>query len=72
METTDGFGGFKKLDYFPNVALAVSKTGRLEVGKVYEAPAGWHWGSKAAVVAIMGGGQVERQPGRLGWRCIIS
>ena len=61
METTDGFGGFKKLDYFPNVALAVSKAGKLEVGKVYEAPAGWHWGSTAEVAAIMwhGGEQVR-------------
>ena len=62
MDTTDGFGGFKKLDYFPNVALAVSKTGEMEVGKVYEAPAGWHWGSRAEVAAIMGGGEEERQP----------
>ena len=62
METTDGFGGFKKLDYFPNVALAVSKTGKLEVGKVYGAPVGWHWGSRAEVAAIMGGGEEEREP----------
>ena len=41
--TSDGFKGFKKLHHFPNVALAVSKTDKLEVGKVYEAPAGWHW-----------------------------
>ena len=40
MDTTDGFKGLKKLHYFPNVALAVSKTGKLEAGKVYEAPAG--------------------------------
>ena len=62
MDTTDGFGGFKKLDYFPNVALAVSKTGKMEVGTVYEAPAGWHWGSRAEVSAIMGGGEGARQP----------
>ena len=61
------------LDYFPNVALAVSKTGKLETGKVYEAPAGWHWGSRAEVVAIMGGGEAARQPekeyyfGQGGW-----
>ena len=42
MDTTDGFQGFKKLHYFPNVALAVSKTDNIEVEKVYEAPAGWH------------------------------
>ena len=41
MDTTNGFGGCKKLDHYPNVALAVSKTGRLKAGKVYEAPAGW-------------------------------
>ena len=62
MDTTDGFKGFKKLHYFPNVALAVSKTGKLEVGKVYGAPAGWHWGSKAEVTAIMGGGKQVRRP----------
>ena len=43
MDTTDGFGGFKELDYFPNVALAVSNTDKMEVGKVHEPPAGWHW-----------------------------
>ena len=59
MDTTDGFAGFKKLHYFPNVALAVSKTGKLEAGKVYDAPAGWHWGSKAEVAAIMGGGEED-------------
>ena len=68
MDTTDGFGGFKKLDFFPNVALAVSKTNKLEVGKVYEAPAGWHWGSRAEVAAIMGGGKEERQPEKLYYR----
>ena len=45
MDTTDGFGGFQKLDHFPNVALAVSKADMLEVRKVYDAPAGWHWGA---------------------------
>ena len=60
----DGFNGFKKLHHFPNVALAVSKTGKLEIGKVYEAPAGWHWGSKAEVAAIIGGQpeDVRHQP----------
>ena len=62
MDTTDGFQCFKRLDYFPNVALAVSKTGKLEAGKVYGAPAGWHWGGRAEVAAIMGGGEEERQP----------
>ena len=62
MTTTDEFQGFKKLYHFPKVALAVSKTDKLEVGKVYEAPAGWHWGSTAEVAAIMGGGKVARQP----------
>ena len=60
MDTTDGFKGFKKLHHFPNVALAVSKTNKLEAGKVYGAPAGWHWGSKAEVAAIMGGGAEVR------------
>ena len=64
MQTNDEFGGLKKLDRFPNVALAVGKLThlagegvcllRLKEGKVYEAPAGWHWGSKAEVAAIMG------------------
>ena len=64
MDTTDGFKGLKKLHYFPNVALAVSRTGKLEAGKVYahDAPAGWHWGSKAEVAAIMGGGEEARRP----------
>ena len=35
MKTTDGFKGFRKLDHFLNVAMAVSKTGKLEAGKVY-------------------------------------
>ena len=54
METGDGFGGFRKLHHFPNVALAVSKTGKMEIERVYDAPAGWHWGSRAEVAAIMG------------------
>ena len=62
MDTTDGFGGFKELDYFPNVALAVSNTDKMEVGKVHEPPAGWHWGSRAEVAAIMGGGEEARWP----------
>ena len=51
-----------------------SKTDKLEAKKLYEAPAGWHWGSKADVAAIMGGGKAERRPqkgytrtGRVGW-----
>ena len=64
MDTTDGFAGFKKLDYFPNVALAVSKTDKMEVEKVYGAPAGWHWGSKAEVAAIVGGGRHRQTPGK--------
>ena len=60
MDTTDWFQGFKKLHHFPNVALAVSKTDKMEVDKVYEAPSGWHWGSKAEVEAIMGGGAEVR------------
>ena len=73
MDTTDGFQGFRKLDHFPNVALAVSKAGKLEAGKVYEAPAGFHWGSRAEAAAIMGGGKEPRQPmkthcrGQGGW-----
>ena len=49
---SDGFKGFRKLHHFPNVALGVSKTGMMEVGKVYEAPASWQWGSNAEVAAI--------------------
>ena len=60
MEATDGFKDFKKLHHFPNVALAVSKADKLEVGKVYGAPASWHWGSMAEVAAIMGGGFEQR------------
>ena len=37
----------------------------MEAGKVYEAPAGWHWGSRAEVAAIMGGGRRERQPQKI-------
>ena len=29
---------------------------------MYDAPAGWHWGRKAEVAAIMGGGKVLRRP----------
>ena len=29
---------------------------------MYGAPAGWHWGSRAEVAAIMGGGEEMRQP----------
>ena len=62
MDTTDGFEGFKKLHHFPNMVLAVSKTGKMESAKVYEAPAGWHWGSQSEVAAIMGGGKRAQQP----------
>ena len=62
LDTTDGFQKFQQLLHFPNVALAVSKADQLEVGKVCDAPAGWHWGSKAEVAAIMGGGVEPRQP----------
>eukprot|EP01051_Picozoa_sp_SAG22_P002080 SAG22_NODE_88_length_21409_cov_11.207180_17_plen_177_part_00 len=62
MDTTDGFGGFKVMHHFKNVALAVSKSNKLEVGKVYGAPAGWHWASRAEVEAIMGGGTAARNP----------
>ena len=74
MDTSDGFGGFKKLHYFPNIALAVSKTGKMEAGTVYEAPGGWHWGSRAEVEAIVGGGMMGREPAKQyyrdqgGWR----
>ena len=44
------------------MALAVSKTGKFEAGKLYEAPAGWRWGSKAEVAATMGGGKESREP----------
>ena len=46
----------------------MSKTGRMEAGNVDEAPAGWHWGGKAAVAAIMGGGEEERQPVKKDYR----
>eukprot|EP01051_Picozoa_sp_SAG22_P002081 SAG22_NODE_88_length_21409_cov_11.207180_18_plen_202_part_00 len=65
MDTTDGFGGFKVMHHFKNVALAVSKSDKLEVGKVYGAPAGWHWASRAEVEAIMGGGTEMREPAML-------
>ena len=74
MDTTVVFGGLKKLDLFPTVALAVAPrttagavclldlkegmvTAKLQDADVrdllYEAPAGWHWGSMAEVAAIM-------------------
>ena len=56
MDLNGGFQGFKKLHYFPNVALKVSKTDKMGFGELYEAPAGWHWGSRAEVAAIVGGG----------------
>ena len=31
---------------------------------MYGAPAGWHWGSRAEVAAIMGGGEEAREPAK--------
>lgn len=68
---SDGFAGFKELYHYPNIALALSTTGKLELGKVYEAPEGWHWGSKAEVDTIMDGGWEAQMPWkfycRAGW-----
>eukprot|EP01052_Picozoa_sp_SAG31_P013066 SAG31_NODE_778_length_12161_cov_101.601807_5_plen_373_part_00 len=47
MERTDGFQGFRRLHHFPNVALAVSKSVKLDLDKVCSAPAGWHWATRA-------------------------
>jgi hypothetical protein len=54
MCTTDAFQGFKKLTHFPTVALAVSQSNVLVEGKVYDAPAGWHWATAAEVEAVPG------------------
>jgi hypothetical protein len=60
MCTTDGFQGFRKLTHFPTVALAVSQSNTYVEGKVYDAPAGWHWATRAEVEAVPGWG---RKPG---------
>ena len=54
MCTTDGFHGFKKLTHFPTVALAVSQSNNYVAGKVYDAPAGWHWATAAEIKAVPG------------------
>jgi hypothetical protein len=54
MCTTDEFQGFRKLTNFPTVALAVSQSNRIVEGKVYDAPAGWHWATVAEVEAVPG------------------
>jgi hypothetical protein len=54
MCTTDAFQGFRKMTQFPTVALAVSQSNVLVEGKVYDAPAGWHWATAAEVEAVPG------------------
>jgi hypothetical protein len=54
MCTTDQFQGFRKLTAFPTVALAVSQSNELVPGKVYDAPEGWHWATRAEVEAVPG------------------
>jgi hypothetical protein len=54
MCTTDAFQGFKKMTHFPTVALAVSQSNAYVEGKVYDAPAGWHWATRAEVEAVPG------------------
>jgi hypothetical protein len=66
MEISDAFGGFKRLAHFPSLALAVSKTGRLELGKAYDAPPGYHWASKAEVVGLLGAQKLPQAHGRHG------
>ena len=43
MNKTDSLGGFAGLVHFPMIALAVSQSDTMELGKVYDAPEGWHW-----------------------------
>ena len=60
VDTADLHGGFKKLHHFPNVALAVSKEAAPLPGATWlEAPAGWHWGSRAEVAARAAGSNVN-------------
>jgi hypothetical protein len=54
MCTTDAFQGFKKMTHFPTVALAVSQSNKLVEGKAYDAPAGWHWATRAEVEVVPG------------------
>jgi hypothetical protein len=54
MCTTDEFQGFHKLAHFPTVALAVSQSNRVVLGKVYDAPLGWHWATRVEVEAVPG------------------
>jgi hypothetical protein len=65
MCTTDAFQGFRKLTHFPTVALAVSRSNVVVVGKAYDAPAGWHWATAAEVAAVPGW---ERKPGTYNYR----
>jgi hypothetical protein len=39
---------------FPTVALAVSQSNEYVEGKAYDAPAGWHWATRAEVEAVPG------------------
>ena len=64
MCTTDAFQGFKKMTHFPTVALAVSHSNTLVEGKVYDAPAGWHWATAAEVEAVPGW---ERKAGAMNY-----
>jgi hypothetical protein len=54
MCTTDEFQGFRKMTACPTVALAVSQSNELVPGKVYDAPVGWHWATRAEVKAVPG------------------
>lgn len=51
---TDRYQGFKKLTHFPTLALAVSRSNTFVEGKAYDAPAGWHWATRAEVEAVPG------------------
>ena len=50
MCTTDEFQGFRKLRHFPTVSLS----SKFDEGKVYDAPEGWHWATRAEVEAAPG------------------
>ena len=71
MCTTDAFQGFRKMTHFPTVALAVSLSNELDGGKVYDAPAGWHWATAAEIamtwvsVEAVPGWEEKKRQGRL-------
>merc|ERR1740130_1386936 len=59
------------------IALAVSQSDTMELGKVYDAPEGWHWGTRAEVEKLLGGGETVCPPARYyyrdqgGWKNIM-